>query len=182
MDAVSSQKLTVKFNKLHIIKSSRDKSILRTNHQENISIFIHITHIHAIGKKPIILSINPPTPDHIDDVLKSHLGEKWHDSIYGNYKKMEKSTTFSAPSKLSLLPLYTKILYPRISFGVKTTEIDNHSDINSRICAYVSSVIEVVDFTFSYAPVTGIKSLRIINAIAHVEVMIIFILDIYNSL
>ena len=64
-------------------------------------------------------------------------------------------TTFSAQFLLSLLPKYTNIPRPRISFGVKTTDIDNQYDIYSRKCAYGSSMIEGFDFTVSYAPVAG---------------------------
>ena len=72
---------------------------------------------------------------------------------------MEKSTTFSAPFLRSLLPPDKKILCPRIYFRVKTTYIYNQYDLYSRTFADVSSMIEGVDFTVSYAPVAGIRSI-----------------------
>ena len=94
---------------------------------------------------------------------------------------MSTSTNFSAPFLRSLLPPGTKILRPRISFRVKTADIDNQYDIHSRTCADVSSMLEGVDFTVSYAPVAGIHSIRIIIAIASEEGLIIFVLDISNA-
>ena len=43
-------------------------------------------------------------------------------------------------------------------------------------------MIEGVDFTVSYSPVSVIRSLNIIIAIASAEVLIIFVLDISNAL
>ena len=79
---------------------------------------------------------------------------------------MVTSTTFSAPFLLSLLPTDTKILRPRISFRIKTTDIYNQYDIYSRTCVDLSSMIDRVEFTLSYAPVDYIRSLCIIIAIA----------------
>ena len=42
-------------------------------------------------------------------------------------------------------------------------------------------MIEGVDFTVSYSPVAGIRSLRIIIGIASSEGLIIFVLDIFNA-
>ena len=42
-------------------------------------------------------------------------------------------------------------------------------------------MIEWVDFTVSYAPVSGIRSLCIIIKIKSAEVLIIFVLDISND-
>ena len=79
---------------------------------------------------------------------------------------MAKSTTFVASYKRSLLLSDTKILRPMICLRVKTTEIDNDCNIYSRTSACGLLMIEVLDFTFSYAPVAGNKSLRIITKIA----------------
>ena len=81
----------------------------------------------------------------------------------------------------SLLPPDTKILRPRIYFKVKIVGIENQYDIYSRTCADVSSVLEVVDFTFSYSPVSGINSIHIIITIASAEGLIVFILGISNA-
>ena len=75
---------------------------------------------------------------------------------------MEKSTTFRASFELSLLPPGKKILRPIILFRVNTIDSENPYDLYSRTCADESSMLEVVDFTVSYAPVAIIKSLRII--------------------
>ena len=93
---------------------------------------------------------------------------------------MSESTTLGAPFKHSLLSPDTKTLRPRISFRLKTTDVDNH-DIDSRTCADGLYMLEVVDLSVSYAPVGGIKSLIIFITIASAEGMIIFILDISNS-
>ena len=45
---------------------------------------------------------------------------------------METSTTFSVPFLRSLLPPNKKILIPRISDRVKTTELDNQYNLYSR--------------------------------------------------
>ena len=82
---------------------------------------------------------------------------------------MAKSTTFIDPLKSSLLSPDTKILRPRISFRVKITEIDNHYDLCLINCADGSFMLEGVYFTVSYAPVTGIKYLRIIIKISSLK-------------
>ena len=56
-----------------------------------------------------------------------------------------------------------KILLPRISFRVNTTDIDNKYELYYRTCSYES-----------YAPVATIISLRIIIAIASAEGLIFF--------
>ena len=66
---------------------------------------------------------------------------------------MATSTTFSAPFLRSLLPPDTKILRPRISYRVKTTDIDKQYELYSRTCVYISSMLELVDLTVSSAPV-----------------------------
>ena len=43
-------------------------------------------------------------------------------------------------------------------------------------------MLEVVNFTVSYAPAAGIRSLCINISIAYAEVLIIFVLDISNAL
>ena len=114
-------------------------------------------------------------------MVKTPIRYDWCYSIFSNYDQMEKSTTFSAPFLCSSLPPDTKILRPRISFRVNTTDIDNQYDIYSRTCAAVSSMLEVVDSNVSYAPVYGIWSLCIIIAIASVEGLIILVLDISDD-
>ena len=94
---------------------------------------------------------------------------------------METPTTFSAPFLRSLIPPVTKILRPRIPFRVKTTYIDNQYELYSITCTDVSSMLEGVDFTVSYAPVSGIRSLHIIIEIAYVEGLVLFVLDISNA-
>ena len=68
-----------------------------------------------------------------------------------------------------------------ISFRVKTIEIKNQYDLYSRNFTDVSFMLEVVDFLVSYTPVASIKYLIIVIAVAYTEVIIIFILDIYNA-
>ena len=85
-------------------------------------------------------------------------------------------TTFSAPFLRSSLSSDTKILRPRIYFGVKTTDIDNQYDLYSRTLADGSSIFGVVYFTVSYAPVAGIHFLHIIMEIAYAEGLILFVL------
>ena len=70
---------------------------------------------------------------------------------------------------------------PRISFRVKTTEIDNQCGLYPRTFSYVSCILEGVDFTVSYAPVAGIKYIIIFITIASTEGMIMFLLGISNS-
>ena len=94
--------------------------------------------------------------------------------------RWQKSNTFSEPFIRSSLPPNTKILYPRISFMVRTTDIYNHNDIYYRTCADGSFMIEGVDFIISYSLVSGILSLCTIIAIASAEGFILFVLNIYN--
>ena len=80
---------------VHIITAHRKKNIARTNIQKNIYIFNQIGHMQEIGNKRISLHEKTPTLDHIGDVVKNPLRYDWYDSIFSNYYKMEKYTTFS---------------------------------------------------------------------------------------
>ena len=71
MDDISIQKLTGKYNRIHVITVRRDNNIVQTNLQENISIFNKIRHIQAIGNRKIRFSEKLLTPDHIGDVVMS---------------------------------------------------------------------------------------------------------------
>ena len=135
---ISNQKLTVKFNRIQVITYRRDNQNLRTNLQENRFIFNQIRQIKAISGKLTSLTTKPPTPDHIDDLVKSPLKAELCDSIFTNYEERERYTTSSAPFIRSLISPETKILPPRISFRVKTTNIDNKYDLYSITCTYVS--------------------------------------------
>ena len=94
---------------------------------------------------------------------------------------MDKSTTFSVPSLRSLRPQDTKILLLRIYFRVKTTYIENQYELYSITCADGPSMIEGVDFTVSYAPLSGIFFPHIIIIVSYSESLIIFALDISNA-
>ena len=94
---------------------------------------------------------------------------------------MVKSTISSEPFIRSSLPPDTKIFRPRISFRLKATYIDNKYELYYKTCAYVSSMLEGVNFTVSYAPVAGILSLCIIVDITSAEGLIIFVLVISNA-
>ena len=181
VESISSQKLTRKCNNVHVITSCRDKNTPRTNLQENRSIFNQIRHIQEIGETLISLPTKPSTPYHIGYVVNIPLRFDWYYSIFFNDEKMEKSTTSSAPFLLSSLSSDTKIIRPMIYFRVKITDIENQYDIYDRTCEDGSSIIEGVGFTVSYAPVSGIRSLCIIIAIASEKRQIIFVLDISND-
>ena len=71
LEAIPGQQLTVKLNMVHTTAYLRDKNIVRTNIQENRSIFNQIRHIQAIRNKLTTLPTKPPVPDHISDVHKS---------------------------------------------------------------------------------------------------------------
>ena len=94
---------------------------------------------------------------------------------------MERSTTFSAPFLLSPLPPDKKKLIPIIYFGLKSTYIDNKYDLYSRTFSDGSYMLEGVEFTVSYAPVAGIRSLSIILSISSSECLILFELNISNA-
>ena len=65
--------LTGKCNKLHVIKSRRDKDIVITNIQESMCTLNQIRQIQVIGNKLISLPKKPQTQDHIGYVVKSPL-------------------------------------------------------------------------------------------------------------
>ena len=82
LEAISSQQLTGKYNKVHGITARRDKETIRTNIQENRCIFNEIRNIQAIGTNIIILPIKHPAPDHIVDMVKIPLRSECYDSIF----------------------------------------------------------------------------------------------------
>ena len=63
LEAISSQKLTVKLDRVHVITTRIDKEIIRTSIQENRCIFNQIIHIQSIGNKLISITTKPPTLD-----------------------------------------------------------------------------------------------------------------------
>ena len=87
---------------------------------------------------------------------------------------MPESITFSAPVLISSLRTETKIIRPRITFTVKTSDIYNQYELYSRTCTYGLSVLEGGDLPVLYAPVVGIRSLHVIIAIASAEDLIFF--------
>ena len=89
MEAVSSQKLSGKCNKVKVIIPCRYKSILIINLQKYIYLFNQIKHIQAIYNKFISLQTKLPTPDNIGDIAKNSLIAEWSDSIFENDKKWE---------------------------------------------------------------------------------------------
>ena len=90
---------------------------MRTNIQENRSIFNKIRHIQSIGNKPISIPTKLTITDHIGNVVMCPLRSYWYYSTSSNDDKMEKRTTLSATFLLSSLPSDTKILRPRIYLG-----------------------------------------------------------------
>ena len=76
---------------------------------------------------------------------------------------------------------YHKKSYPRISFRVKTTDIDNQYDLYSITCEDWSFMLEGVGLSVSYAPVSGIRYVHIIIAITSAEDLIFFVLEISNN-
>ena len=50
------------------------------------------------------LTTKPPEPDNIGDAVKIPLISEWYFSIFTNYDKISRSTTFSASFLCSLLP------------------------------------------------------------------------------
>ena len=96
-------------------------------------------------------------------------------------RETRKCITLSALFLHYSLPPDTKIPRPKISFREKKTYIENKYELYSRTCSYGSSMIEGVDFTVSYEPVSGIRYLQIIIAIASAECLVIFVLDISND-
>ena len=73
----------------------------------------------------ISLTTKPLTAYNIGDEVKTPIRSDWYNSIFSKDEKMEKSTTFIASFLNYSLPPYTKTLYPRIYFRLKTTDIDN---------------------------------------------------------
>ena len=87
---------------------------------------------------------------------------------------MIKPATFTAPFLHHSLPPDTKIIHIRVYFRVKTTDIDNLYDLYSRTCADASFMIEGVDFTVLYSPMSGSRSLYIIITVESEEGLIFF--------
>ena len=87
LEAISSQQLMVKCNKVHVTIDHRDKNIFITNLQESRPIINQIRHIQDIGNKLIRLPTKPPTPYHIEDVAKSSLRYDCYDSIFQTMRK-----------------------------------------------------------------------------------------------
>ena len=83
-------------------------------------IFNQINYIQEILNKRISIPKKPLIPYNIGDVVKIPIILECYESIFENYQKMEKSTTFGAPIKLYLFPPDVKILCPKISFRDKT--------------------------------------------------------------
>ena len=75
---------------------------------------------------------------------------------------------------LYVLSYHQKNLHPRIYFRLNKIVIDNKYDLYSIAFADISSTIERVDFTVSYAPVAVIRYLIIIVAIDSAKGLITF--------
>ena len=158
MEAISSQQITG--NALVFTSSHTKETRIFEEKSWRKPIHIQSNKTYSWNRK----QTNDPSrkttaPDNIWDVVKITLRAVWYYSIFANYEKMSISNIFSAPFLRSLLPLKTKIICLRISFKVKKTDIDNKYDLYSIICAYGSSIIEGLNLTVSYTPVSVVKYL-----------------------
>ena len=68
---------------------SQRKEYFQKNLQENKPIFNQIRKIQEIGNKLTSLPTKHPTPDHIEDVVKSTIIPDWYASIFSNDKKWQ---------------------------------------------------------------------------------------------
>ena len=121
---------------------------MRTNIQENWSIFNEIRHIQEIVNILKSLPTKPLTQYYIGVAVKIPLCTECYDSMFVNDDKWKN------PPHLVLRPnichYHQKyILRPRISFRVNTKDIYNQYDFYSRKCADGSSMIDGVELSAS---------------------------------
>ena len=130
--------------------------------------------VQSVANKLVILKTKPYTPYHISYVAKIPLLDEWCDSIFSNYDRMEKSTTFSVHLLCYIITRTLKILCPWI-FPSKTP---NKYGFYSHTCDYGLKTREDFDFNFPYTHVVIIKFLCIIITITGEEGTILFKTDI----
>jgi hypothetical protein len=76
---------------------------------------------------------------------------------------MYRTGTWSAPVLRSLLPHDAVILPPHSVYAVKPSEVSNVYDLEVRTCANGSKMIEGVHYDQYFAPVSSIKSIRMMS-------------------
>jgi hypothetical protein len=94
---------------------------------------------------------------------------------------MINSGTWSAPILPSLVPPTKTTLPPRVTFKVKTTDVNNTYELYCCTCANGANMKENIDFTNSYSPVGSNSSICLLLSLAASRHWILNVLDTSNA-
>ena len=92
----------------------------------------------------------PECPVHIGQALKSQYKPEWLEALFKCFDKMHNTGTLSRPFLRIKLSAKTLILNPRLSFEVRTTDMDNFFELKIRFCANGSKMILGLHYDESY--------------------------------
>jgi hypothetical protein len=121
------------------------------------------------------------TPAHIGNLKNNPYYAEWKEALFKNYTKMLSSGTWSAPVLCSLVPPTKTILPPRVTFKVKTTDINNTYELYCRTCANGANMKENIDFTNSYSSVGSIESIHLLPSLVASNHWTLNVLDVSNA-
>jgi hypothetical protein len=94
---------------------------------------------------------------------------------------MLSSGTWSAPILRYLVPTAKTILPPRVTFKVKTTDIDDTYNLYCQTCTNGASLKDNIDFTNSYSPAGSIDSICLLLSLAAANQWTLHVLYISNT-
>ena len=100
-----------------------------TRRSGRIKAQVHSPKINKIIKA----SCKPPTPLHPGEAMRSKYCSEWLEALFSCFEKMHNTATLSRPFLRKLLPKRTMILSPRLSYEVRTTELDNFFEFKIRL-------------------------------------------------
>ena len=144
--------------------------------------------LHRIRKLPapyiakvVESMLKPEIPPHMGIALKSPYRAEWIEATFNGYEKMHRTSTLSRPFLRSMLPPNALILSPRLSFEVRTTDLDFFYELKVRLCADGSKMLAGVHFDESYSPVCNGSSFCHAICLASVLAMVFYFIDADNA-
>ena len=123
----------------------------------------------------------PECPTHIGQALQCQYKPEWLEALFKCFDKMHNTGTLSRPFLQTRLKKDTLILNPRLSFEVRTTDMDFFFELKIRFCADGSKMILGKHYDESYSPSCSSFSFRFtINIIVWFR-MLVFFIDASNA-
>jgi hypothetical protein len=166
---------------LHHTDLEEQRSIFNQVRLAPVSVPDLPTPIESVACRAVTAIMKPDVPAHIGEMLKSPYKPEFKAAHFENYDKMFRTGTCSSPVLRSLLPREAVILPPHSVYAVESAEVENVFDLQVRMCANGSKMIEGIHYDQSFAPVASIDNIRMTIALGASQGKMVYTLEIYNA-